>query len=275
MELRTGLEIDQFLTKVESALQRLLMLDYDGTIAPFREQRDQAYPYPDIAAAIQEIVRRGRTRVVIVSGRDVNELRSRLGIQPIPELRGDYGMQRRRPNGVVETARVDPSFAAALSDADRWLGYQQLRKIAEIKIGGIAAHWRGLPDKTRKEICARVRLGWEPIAERSGLQLFEFDGGLEIRVPKPDKGDVVRMLLAEEGRKAAAAYLGDDTSDESAFRAIGDRGLSILVRDQWRETAARLWLKPPGEVRDLLTKWLAVCRKGDSTGEAPAMAVNV
>ncbi len=275
MELETRLEIDHFLGKVESAPQRLLMFDYDGTLAPFTPQRDQAYPYPGIAAALQEIIRQGRTRVVIVSGRDVSDLSSRMRIQPIPELWGTYGMQRRRPNGVVETARIDQCFADGLSDADRWLGYQQLRKIAEVKTGSIAAHWRGLRDKTREETCARVRLGWEPIAERSGLQLFEFDGGLEIRVPGPDKGDVVRILLGEEGPRAAAAYLGDDASDEPAFRAIGDRGLSILVRSQWRETSAQLWLKPPDEVSNFLTRWLAACRKEEARGDAPAMAVNV
>ena len=275
MELRTRLKIDQFLARLESAPQRLLMLDYDGTVAPFREQRDQAYPYPDIAAILQEIMGQGQTRVVIVSGRDVNELSAQLGVQPIPELWGLYGMQRRRPNGVVETARVEQSYVDALSDAEGWLGYQQLRKIAEVKTGGIAAHWRGLTEKTTEEIRARVYLGWRPIAERSGLQLLEFDGGVEIRVPGSDKGDVVRMLLAEEGGRVASAYLGDDASDESAFRAIGDRGLSVLVRPQWRETAARLWLKPPEEVSDFLTKWLSACRKNKSKGDAPAMAVNV
>ena len=225
MVLETRLEIDRFMAQVEAAPHRLLMLDFDGTLAPFTLQRDQACPYPGVAGVLRKIMRQGYTRVVIVSGRDVNDLSSRLGIEQMPELWGTYGMQRRRPNGVIETAQIDRSFADALTNAGRWLGYQQLQEIAEVKLGGIALHWRGLPEKGREEVRARVRLGWEPIAERSGLQLLEFDGGVEIRVPGPGKGDVVRTLLAEERGGVAAAYLGDDASDEPAFRAIGDRGL--------------------------------------------------
>jgi trehalose-6-phosphatase len=47
------------------------------------------------------------------------------------------------------------------------------------------------------------------------------------------------------------AFLGDDLSDEAAFRAvrrIGKRGLSVLVRREFRETAAEIWLRPPGEL---------------------------
>jgi trehalose-6-phosphatase len=55
------------------------------------------------------------------------------------------------------------------------------------------------------------------------------------------------------------AYLGDDSTDESAFQAMQGRGLTILVRPIWRETAAQLWLQPPDELRDFLGLWLKAC----------------
>jgi len=111
----------------------------------------------------------------------------------------------------------------------------------------------------------RTLMGWKPIAGLAGLALFEFDGGVEIRVPGPDKGDVVRNLLEEMGPGVAVAYMGDDSTDERAFRAIRDRGLSLRVSPQWRQTAAQLWLKPPDEVLDFLKQWLEACRGGDVT----------
>jgi trehalose-6-phosphatase len=54
------------------------------------------------------------------------------------------------------------------------------------------------------------------------------------------------------------AFLGDDLSDEAAFRAvrrIGKRGLSVLVRREFRETAAEIWLRPPGELLCFLERW--------------------
>jgi trehalose 6-phosphate phosphatase len=268
----TRLQIAQFLETVAVAPARLLMLDYDGTIAPIRRERDQVYPYPGIAPIVKEIASVARTRVVIVSGRDVNELVPRVGIQPIPELWGSHGLQRRRLDGTVETARVEQRYLDALSDAARWLEYQRLRSIAEFKTGSIAAHWRGLSDGEAEEVRARVLLGWEPIAKGNALQVLEFNGGVEIRAPAADKGDVVRILLREEGPDTAAAYLGDDSSDESAFRAIRGRGLSILVRPERRPTAAQVWLKPPDEVLGFFKQWLAACRRGDAKCGAPVVA---
>ena len=81
---------------------------------------------------------------------------------------------------------------------------------------------------------------------RACLRLEEFDGGVEMRMADPNKGDAVRTILTEmDVDDAPVAYLGDDESDEDAFRVLQNRGLCVLVRTQWRETAANLWLRPP------------------------------
>jgi trehalose 6-phosphate phosphatase len=237
------------------------MLDYDGTLAPFSLQRDKALPYPKVAAKLEEIVRGGHTRVVIVSGREVRDVVSLLGIEPLPEIWGVYGLQRRKADGKVEVAPIEQRYLSALCDVLRWLEYQQLAGFAETKSGSIAFHWRGLRPSEIEEARGRVLLGWNPIAKDTGLSLVEFDGGLEIRAPGIDKGDVVRMLMQEMGPDVPAAYLGDDVTDEGAFEALRDKGLSVLVRTQWRQTAARIWLKPPDGVVDFFAGWLDACRQ--------------
>jgi trehalose-phosphatase len=67
---------------------------------------------------------------------------------------------------------------------------------------------------------------------------------------------VVKSIIKEMGVKAVLAYLGDDLTDEDAFRALRGRGLSVLVRDSRRETAADLWVKPPQELLQFLEKWI-------------------
>jgi len=155
----------------------------------------------------------------------------------------------------VETVRIVEHYLDSLSDADRWLDSQRLRQRAEFKTGSIAVHWRGVSDGRVEKLRSRVLLGWDPIAKRTGLELLDFDGGVEIRVPEADKGDVVQFVLSEMEPGTPAAYLGDDTTDERAFEAIRDRGLSVLVRPQWRPSAAQLWLKPPEELHDFLAQW--------------------
>jgi trehalose 6-phosphate phosphatase len=268
------LQVEQFLKLVAQASRSLLLLDYDGTLAPFRKERDQAFPYPGVAPVLQEIVRSERTRVVIISGRDTSETVPLLGIQPCPEVWGIHGLQRRKPDGTEESIRIEDHALDALSDADRWLTYQQLRHTAEFKTGSIAVHWRGLSDWGVEELRGRVLLGWKPIADRAGLDLLEFDGGIEIRAPEADKGDVVRTLLNETGPGTPVAYLGDDSTDEHAFQAMRDRGLSVLVRPRWRQTAAQLWLRPPEQLLDFLTQWLEASRRQDVRGGESAAAVS-
>ena len=227
-------EITPLLHSVAQASRAALLLDYDGTLAPFHTERDRAYPYPGVTSVLQEIVRNGRTRVVIVSGRGAAEILPLLNIHPQPEVWGIHGLQRLRADGSTEMPSLDERTLNGLSDAERWLGYQQLRHVAEFKAGSIAVHWRGLSDSDADALRARVWLGWGPIAESNGLDLLEFDGGIEMRTPAADKGDAVRGLLKEIGPDAPVAYLGDDNTDESAFRAIQGRGISVLVRPQWR-----------------------------------------
>lgn len=267
-------ELAPFLRTVARASQAVLLVDYDGTLAPFNARRDQAFPYPGVTLLLQAIVSNGRTRVVIISGRDAPDILPLLNIHPCPEVWGVHGLQRLRTDGSMEVLRLDEQTLYGLSDADRWLGYQQLRLAAEFKAGSIAVHWRGLSEIEAEDIRSRVLLGWRPIAQYSHLDLLEFDGGVEIRAHKANKGNAVRSFLAEIGIHVPMAYLGDDTTDESAFRAMQGRGITVLVRPKLRHTAAQFWLKPPDELLDFLGLWLKACAEGGTRDSGAATAVS-
>jgi trehalose 6-phosphate phosphatase len=267
-------QLAPFLRAVADSSQAVLLLDYDGTLAPFHVKRDRAQMYPGVALLLQEIVRQGRTRVVVISGRDVNEVLFLFNIDPRPEVWGIHGLQRLKTDGNMEMSPVNERTLNGLSDADHWLAYQRLRHTAEFKAGSIAVHWRGMSDIEAENLRARVLLGWRPIAEDNGLDLLAFDGGVEIRAPGADKGDAVRILLSEINPNTPVAYLGDDTTDESAFLAMQGRGISVLVRPTWRRTAAPLWLKPPAELLDFLGLWLKAGAEYDSFNSGAAAAVN-
>jgi trehalose-phosphatase len=240
------------------------MLDYDGTLAPFREDPEQAFPYPGVSSVLQAIIRSARTRVVIISGRDVHDVIPLLDIKPHPEIWGLHGLQRLHPDGSVEVFPLEKRTLEALAVAEKWLRHEHLHHTAEIKVGSIAVHWRGLDQDEAKSVRRRVLLGWTPIAN-SRLGLLEFDGGVEIRAPEADKGDAVRTVISEMDSDTPAAYLGDDNTDEHAFEAMAGRGLSVLIRPRFRETAAQLWLRPPHDVLDLLARWLDACQSSNET----------
>jgi trehalose-phosphatase len=265
--------MQSFLRTVADARRALLLLDYDGTLAPFHKERDQALPYPGVVSVLQKIILNSRTRLVIISGRDAEDTLRLLGIQPCPEVWGLHGSQRLKPGSAAEVVAPDPVALEALAAAEHWLSYQQLRHLAEFKTGSIAVHWRDLDEWEADQIRGRILLGWIHIAQDTGLDILEFDGGVEIRAAATDKGDAVCTLINEMAPDTPVVYLGDDSTDEHAFRAVNDHGLSVLVRPEWRRTAAQLWIKPPGELIDFLEQWLRACQEQDTLGNKGAAAV--
>lgn len=254
-------QVEEFLGLVARAPRSLLMVDFDGTLAPFRKDRRSALPYPGVASSLQNILGLGKTRVVIISGRDVTETVPLLSIKPHPEVWGLHGLQRLQADGTVELGDLDDSTTEALAAAENWVRSQNLLHAAEIKIGSIAMHWRGLPEAEAGVIRERATSGWKEIAQRFGMDVMDFDGGVEIRSRKVNKGTAVRTILSEMDPDVPAAYLGDDNTDEDAFHAIDGRGLSILVRPEWKPTAAEIWIKPPDELLGLLDGWLRADRE--------------
>jgi trehalose 6-phosphate phosphatase len=199
--------------------------------------------------------------MVIITGRNAHEVIPLLAVRPSPEIWGCHGFERLRPDGTRETQRVEESALRALAAADRWVRQQGLHNRAEFKTAAVAIHWRGLDEATAAATRGQVLLGWLPIAQNTPMELLEFDGGIEMRMPGFDKGDAVRTILDEIGPEVPVAYLGDDITDERAFLALGARGLTVLVRPEWRKTAAALWIRPPEGLQDFLTRWMQASRE--------------
>src|SRR5258708_5104163 len=233
-----------FLERVRRATTRALLLDYDGTLAPFTPDRTRAFPYREIPEIISQIMRH-QTRVVLISGRPPTELLFLSGIHPHPEIWGSHGTERLHPDGSYEVDEISPEQRTALQLASRSLQACGFASRTETKPGGLAVHWRGLSPEERASIESKVRTLWSSAVNEHGLQMLPFDGGLELRAPGKNKGDAVATILAEIGAGAAVAYLGDDQTDENAFRAIKGRGLGVLIRAEPTPTMADGWLRPP------------------------------
>jgi trehalose 6-phosphate phosphatase len=131
--------VDDFLESVARAPRSVLLLDYDGTLAPFEVDRQKAMPYAGVSNLLQQIIDSGRTRMVIVTGRDAREISQFLRLRPMPEIWGSHGLQRLLPDGTCEMPEIPADVAEVLDDARRWLDYQGLHDLAEIKPGSIAA----------------------------------------------------------------------------------------------------------------------------------------
>ena len=251
-----------FFVCLSQAKKSLLLLDYDGTVAPLRTERDQAVPYGPVPDLLEAIVATGCTRVVLISGRPAREIPPLLGLQTHLEIWGSHGMEHLLPDGQYQVVKLDRRVTTAFSTANASLEREGLGQRIESKPGSLAIHWRGLPQEEVREIWTNALRILQPIAFSSGLLLSNFDGGVEMRVKSPNKADAVQAILKQAGSHQPVAYLGDDTTDEDAFRCVNPLGLTVLVRQVYRPTAAQLWLRPPEELVAFLGQWLHACGGG-------------
>lgn len=250
--------ITRFLARIAQAPARALLLDYDGTLAPFRTDPERAFPYPEIPSILQLIVEQARTRLVIVSGRPVAGVKALLHV-PRVEIWGCHGLERLMSDGTLERHDAPPESSRALENAARLLMKDGLAPYAERKFASIAIHWRG-NENMAEDLAGRVQRAWSALEHRNGLRMLPFDGGIEIALAAKTKGDAVRTILAELGPGSAIAYLGDDTTDEDAFAALHGQGLTVLVREEYRPTVADAWIRPPEELKAFLRTWISAVR---------------
>ena len=258
----------RFFQRLAAATSRLLMLDYDGTLAPFRVRPGKAAPYRGVRRALSTLTLAGHTRVVIVSGRTIKDLVEVLGMEPLPELWGSHGWEQRTPDGRYHLWPLAERSRDGLRLARDCMKEAGLADRCEEKPAGVALHWRGLTGRVARSLEERGRACWEPLVRAHGLELRAFDGGIELRASGRDKGAVVRTLVAEAPPGAVAAYLGDDLTDEDAFKALPPEGLGVLVRRVFRPTAADAWLRPPQELSAFLDQWAraGASRRWDAPG---------
>ena len=255
--LNPALDLDRFFARLRHAPEPALLLDFDGTLAPFRSDRDRVHMYDGVGALLARILAGGRGRVALVSGRSAGDLAAHLEHPARPEIWGSHGIERLAPDGTLWRAPLPPAALAALGDESARLLASADSERFEIKPYGIAVHVRGCEPAAAERLLADTRARWSLLARTDGLRLREFDGGIELDVAAADKGRVVETIFAELGPGALVAALGDDRTDEDAFRAIRGRGLAVLVRPELRDTAADLWIEPPQELLGFLARWAA------------------
>jgi trehalose 6-phosphate phosphatase len=177
-----------------------------------------------------------------VSGRGVADLQRTSGFIGAYRWVGSHGAEFDGPLTGALAARRDgladmlEPVVAPVEGA--WL---------EVKPASVAVHVRKVADRTAAAgVLERVRA-----AADSSLTMKPGKDVLELAVTDADKGSAVRRLVAELG-VAGAAYLGDDVTDEDAFRALGPDALTVKVGPG--ETAARFRVADPGEVRVMLER---------------------
>ena len=241
-----------------------VFLDYDGTLTDIVADRNHALLSDDMRAALASLAE--KVPLAIISGRDLADIR-RLVSLPGVFLAGSHGFEFEGP-GIGHV--VQPDAEAYLEDLDRAERelHAQLAGIPghdiERKRFTIAVHYRQVPDdsvETVKRTVDTVLRESPNLRKGFGKKVLEIRPNLSW-----GKGDVLRELLdrlefAADGE--AAIYIGDDVTDEDAFRTLGENSIGIVVGTGDRATAASYSLPDPAAVQEFLA-WIAQLREHDA-----------
>lgn len=238
----------------------LLLLDYDGTMAPFQDDRMQALPWPGIAERLDELSAIPAVQLALITGRSARELASLVPVHRPIEIWGSHGREHLSREGVYTVSELAPAQLAALDLLEAALRDAGFADQVERKPASLAAHWRTLNAEDAAQMERITREVFQQAGEAAGLRLLVFDGGIEMRSEAIHKGHAVLHMVMQHPT-ATAAFLGDDVTDEDAFAALRGRGITLLVREQPRPSQASWWLRPPDDLLSFLDAWIEAARR--------------
>lgn len=242
--------------RIEAAERVLLMLDCDGTLAPIVARPSEARVPAGTLRTLEALRDRKRIELAVISGRGASDVSALVGLTGIHYF-GSHGRERVRPGSPdIET---DPRGRTAIAAACRILA-RELAGIdgfhVENKGVSAAAHYRNVDPRHRDAVQRSVREAVRAVGElraSPGKMVYDItplDG--------VDKGLAATKLLGEIG--GLPFYFGDDTTDESAFRALPSAAITVFVGPRGAQTAARFRVADPEEVGGALAHILrATC----------------
>ncbi len=208
----------------------LLAFDFDGTLAPICEDPAAAELDRGAVALLAETTRMEGVVVAIVSGRDADDLVSRVKL-PGAYFVASHGLEIRAPGGVLVRSEA-PLSIELHSELGREIGASGLR--LESKKHALALHWRGVPYEAIAPLVEMFRC-W---AKDAHLDVIEGRCVVEARRSGGGKEEALRWLARAVGA-GRVIYAGDDVTDFGPLKFAAENGRALFIASGEREP-------PPG-----------------------------
>jgi alpha,alpha-trehalase len=234
-----------------------VFLDYDGTLTPIVSDYRAAFLSEEMRQAVANLA--ATMPVAVISGRDLRDVRDLVALEQL-YYAGSHGFELSGPGGFEMVQPEVEAFRENLEVAERAL-HSRIDGIEgsaiERKRFTIAVHYRNVADKhvsDIKQAVDKVLAKVPHLRKGDGKKVLELKPDLDW-----DKGAAVEELcsaLKLNTEETSVVYIGDDLTDEDAFRVTVANSIGIIVRDQDRQTAADYVLEDTDEVQTFL-QWLA------------------
>jgi len=249
--------------KIEQAQNLFLFLDYDGTLTPIVSRPDLALCLSEVKGHLEKLRDLPMVYLAIISGRSLKDLREKVGVSGIIYV-GNHGLEIENPDGrykkILSSVRTRELKRITQNLKNSLKGIPGI--LFEEKGPILSVHYRNVPQKffsLIRQVLEEELQSWKDRWKMaSGKMVFE------IR-PKVDfhKGKAVREILKTvPSLGLLPIYLGDDQTDENAFRVLRGHGISVFIGPDTLSSEADFFLNNPDEVREFLFRCHEVRRAG-------------
>jgi alpha,alpha-trehalase len=240
-----------------------VFLDYDGTLTPIVSRPELAVLSDEMRSSLERLA--DVCTVAIVSGRDRADVEGLVQVGGLVYA-GSHGFDIAGPDGLSlqheEGRKYRSVLASAADEIEERVGLID-GVLIERKKYALAVHYRLVAVERVPEIDAAVE---EVAAEQPDLRRT---GGKKVFELRPkldwDKGKAVLWLLQAldlDHPDVVPFYLGDDETDEDAFRVLTEHGVGVLVAEQPGETSAHYLLQDPNEAQVFLDRLTSIVGSG-------------
>lgn len=227
----------------------LVTSDFDGTLAPIVNDPADARPLPAAAEALTALADLPATSVALISGRALAVLGELSGAPPAIHLVGSHGAEF----ATGFTHDIDVALLDRITGELRTIADGRPGVTVETKPASVALHVRNASPDDGESALAAARAA----AESWDAHVTAGKAVLEFAVLQTDKGEAVDILRAECDA-TAVVFLGDDVTDEKAFRRMRDGDVGVKVGQG--ETLAGYRIDAPDDVADVLAYLLEARR---------------
>jgi trehalose 6-phosphate phosphatase len=227
-----------------------LFLDFDGTIAAFAQHPDGVTLDAGVPGLLAGLRAQLGGAVAQVTGRSHAALDAIAGL-PRYAGAGLHGLELRFDSGTT-TSLANPAGASDIARRLRERFAADPRVVVEDKGAAAALHWRQAPERAAECIEAMKQAVTTP-----GFEILHGHMLVEARPSGTHKGAALSALSKQgsfTGRRPV--FVGDDVTDEDAFRAaaaLGGYGVKVGAG----ATAAHYRVAGVPEVHDWLAASLA------------------
>jgi trehalose-phosphatase len=242
-------------TRIQQAQSLFLFLDYDGTLAPIVSRPELAFCPSEVKNHLRKLQDLPGVYIAIISGRSLKDVREKVGVSGIVYV-GNHGLEIDDPAGQHKKF-LTPAIAKELKRITLNL-QKSLKEIPGIlfedKGATLSIHYRNVPQKFFAQISQILEEELQRWKDRwkiaSGKMVWEIRPNVDFH-----KGKAVREILNTSPPEGLLPiYLGDDQTDEDAFRALKGRGISVFIGSVGFPTEADFFLQNPDEVQEFLLR---------------------